>query len=671
MSFINIQGLVDNISEKSTIYTPIIEAIVNSIEAIDQSKRTDGHIEVIIKKNSQIAAKFDRAAPNDKDILDSIEIHDNGIGFTKINRDSFDTLYGDQKSSIGGKGFGRFMFLKYFKNVAIDSIYKDTTRYFKRTFTFSGVGKTTLNFISNENNKPISAKDNHTIISLSQIKEQYSENLEKKIITIARILVEKLLPYFIDDNYKCPLITLKESGTEEEIILNDFYNKHKEITLAAVKMFNLEDKKRIYTFNVKILKIYFTKSPSSIILTAHNRAVTSEPLDSYIPEFKDDFVDKIKVEDNKEITKNYSIKAYVLGDYLNEHVSLERNDFDFPKDGTVLYPFSRREIESNVAKIVKNVFEHEVITRQVKKLDKIKDYIDTKAPWHKTYFNELDLTLIPYVFDEETIEGELQKQKFKMEKNIRTQVSQILKSETKDITIKVEQVSHQLTELGKSDLAHYVVLRRVVLDVLKSSLKWSKDKQYQKEKVIHNIIFPMNSDSDHLSYDKHNLWIIDERLNFNEYLASDKQINKKGERPDILIFDKAIAIREGDDFSNPITVFELKRPQREKYRGEDDPIVQIGKYVEQIRGGMFKSAETGRPIKATQNTPAYGFIVCDITEDIKEFCKRHQLTPSPDNQGYFGYHAGYRMYIQLISFDKLINDAELRNKIFFKKLKIN
>jgi hypothetical protein len=210
-----------------------------------------------------------------------------------------------------------------------------------------------------------------------------------------------------------------------------------------------------------------------------------------------------------------------------------------------------------------------------------------------------------------------------------------------------------------------------VLDVLKKSLKWNEGKQYEKEKVIHNIIFPMNSDSDHLSYDKHNLWVIDERLNFNEYLASDKPLNIRDERPDILIFDKAIAVREGDDFSNPITIFELKRPQREKYSDEDDPIVQIGDYVEQIRSGKYKIPQSGRPIKAMQNTPAYGFIVCDITEDIKKFCKRHQLTPSPDNEGYFGYHTGYNMYVQLISFDKLIKDAELRNKIFFKKLKIN
>ncbi len=46
--------------------------------------------------------------------VQSLEIVDNGVGFTQSNRDSFDTYYSDLKSNMGGKGFGRFMYLKYF-----------------------------------------------------------------------------------------------------------------------------------------------------------------------------------------------------------------------------------------------------------------------------------------------------------------------------------------------------------------------------------------------------------------------------------------------------------------------------------------------------------------------------------------------------------------------------
>jgi hypothetical protein len=76
------------------------------------------------------------------------------------------------------------------------------------------------------------------------------------------------------------------------------------------------------------------------------------------------------------------------------------------------------------------------------------------------------------------------------------------------------------------------------------------------------------------------------------------------------------------------------------------------------------------PIKVNDNTPAYGYVVCTITDKIREFADKHQLTISPDNDGYFGFHRGYKMYVEIIDFTKLLKDATLRNKIFFKKLQL-
>lgn len=117
-------------------------------------------------------------------------------------------------------------------------------------------------------------------------------------------------------------------------------------------------------------------------------------------------------------------------------------------------------------------------------------------------------------------------------------------------------------------------------------------------------------------------------------------------------------------------LFEFKRPQRDNYGNDEDPINQICEYVDRIRKGELKDVD-GRTIKANENTPAYGFLVCDITDDIKKICKKYSLMMSPDTDGYFGYLSGYSIYLQVISFDKLIKDAELRNRIFFNKLGIH
>lgn len=53
MSKKNIDRIVKDIKTRSTSLTPIIEAVCNSIDAIDSS-RTDGKIDIVIKRDSQM-----------------------------------------------------------------------------------------------------------------------------------------------------------------------------------------------------------------------------------------------------------------------------------------------------------------------------------------------------------------------------------------------------------------------------------------------------------------------------------------------------------------------------------------------------------------------------------------------------------------------------------------
>jgi hypothetical protein len=233
----------------------------------------------------------------------------------------------------------------------------------------------------------------------------------------------------------------------------------------------------------------------------------------------------------------------------------------------------------------------------------------------------------------------------------------------------------KISEIGKSDLAHYVYNRKNVLEALTQLLKRRDDGKGELEKDVHNLIFPMGKNSENTDYHEHNLWLLDERLVFSEFIASDRKISKKKDalgEPDLVIFDQKQSFRNGDNnFSNPLTIFEFKRPKRENYTAEDDPILQLGKYVKDIRAGKYEMPEGLETVKVNDNTPVYGYVVCDLTARIKEFAEEnHSLTPSPDQEGYFGYHKGFRMYIEVVSFKKLMNDATLRNKIFFKKLQL-
>ena len=378
------------------------------------------------------------------------------------------------------------------------------------------------------------------------MKTEYQYRLDKKLETIARKLLEKLLVYFVIDDFKCPKITIQEKGGRGAIVLNDYFIKNKSITKIEDKEFTLTtiDSSKKEKFRIKVFKIFYGDSRSSINLVAHNRQVTEEALYVYVPEFKDDFYDEIVNEDGQKIQKNYKIKTYIMGKYLDENVSLERSEFEFHDNSDLLYPFSQKEIEKEAANITKEVFRGEVLTRQEKKNKRIKEYVDHNAPWQKSYLAELDLSSLSFDINDSEIESELEKIRFQKEQTAKNQIAKILQEEDGDLSEKINGIIGQITEIGKSELAHYVALRKAVLDLFRKGLTWNDERKYEKEKVIHDIIFPTSTDSDSTPYEKHNLWIIDERLSFHEYLASDKPLNSNDERPDILIFDKKMIVED-------------------------------------------------------------------------------------------------------------------------------
>ncbi|MPS72462.1 MAG: hypothetical protein E2590_04845 [Chryseobacterium sp.] len=83
---------------------------------------------------------------------------------------------------------------------------------------------------------------------------------------------------------------------------------------------------------------------------------------------------------------------------------------------------------------------------------------------------------------------------------------------------------NRVDNIAKDRLAHYVCLRKVVLDLFKKSLEWNEDKEIENEDTIHNIVYPRYTTSNDISYDHQNLWLIDERLNFSELVISENII---------------------------------------------------------------------------------------------------------------------------------------------------
>ena len=210
MSRVNIKRAVDNIRASTTVYTPLVEMIVNAIQAIDEAATKHGRVSVRVIRDGQL--KLDDTLPE----ISGFEIEDNGIGFTDKHRNSFDILYTDHRISEGGKGFGRFTCLKYFQYIHVDSVYRHGAAFKSRSFD---MGKK-FDIVVKEKVKNCEESDSGSRVTLKDLKK--GTRLDTKLNTVARNLVERLLPFFISENYSCPEIILSESDGKDTIILNNF-----------------------------------------------------------------------------------------------------------------------------------------------------------------------------------------------------------------------------------------------------------------------------------------------------------------------------------------------------------------------------------------------------------------------------------------------------------------
>jgi len=66
--------------------------------------------------------------------------------------------------------------------------------------------------------------------------------------------------------------------------------------------------------------------------------------------------------------------------------------------------------------------------------------------------------------------------------------------------------------------------------------------------------------------------------------------------------------------------------------------------------------------------PFYAYVICDVTPRLRTQAENFQLTLAPDSNGYFGYHSKLGVYVEVLSFDKLLSDAKKRNAVLFEKL---
>jgi folate-binding Fe-S cluster repair protein YgfZ len=168
-------------------------------------------------------------------------------------------------------------------------------------------------------------------------------------------------------------------------------------------------------------------------------------------------------------------------------------------------------------------------------MERVKNYISNSAPEYRNFWlnsqDEIDAAIDQETTSETQIDLELYKIRQRIVLNNKSEAKKILKEKIEDIKdtdkylSRYEKVMKAVSDDGRADLARYIVQRRVILDLLEKSLQLQQTGKYCYEEVFHNIIMPKGFTSDDIQKDAHNLWLIDEKLAYHYYLASDVPFN--------------------------------------------------------------------------------------------------------------------------------------------------
>jgi hypothetical protein len=653
----DLKGRVRNLSLPASAQNsliPLFEAVSNALHAIEsrfgENAAQAGEIEIEVL----------RSEDNDDFPITGFVIRDNGIGLTDENMKSFRTSDSAFKITKGGKGVGRLTWLKTFQKCEIKSWFEREGKSFQRSFNFS---------LAQEN--PISK---HTVVAapvnsrfgtevrLAPYLPPYDAHCPKRAETIAAKIVGHFLNYFAVG--KLPRVVLL---ADELIDLRTFYSDNQQKSDIDVISLTIgaDAPSEFQIFHVLLKKqLRFLESGGLhwLFQAGNDRVARQEPIDSQLGlKYVGDDRDCVYV-------------GLVTGEYLDAHVNQERTGFTFGPDEAK--EIHKAAVDS--AKRFLNEYIQEIRARQIIATDKIIRENPQFLPFRDSLEAFVEAHLSLNTQNDEDIFLELSRRKLRAKRKLDGEIYSLKNDGVVKLEEDIQRITKALNDEKKSSLAEYVVRRKEILELLDSSIAFAdaEKKQYYKEEYIHELIVPVRSSSEELDYNQHNLWILDDRLAFYTFFRSDKPFTTfvdgtaSTKEPDIaIVFERSLAFqREGRD--EPIVIVEFKRPGRDNYDGNSSPVAQVLDYVDLFRSGTAVKDRTGKIIKPiSASTRFICFVVADFTETLKKVIRSSIANnPTADGQGFFGYSREHNATVEVLPYEKLLQDAKVRNEAFFSRL---
>ncbi len=642
-------GRIENISlapnAKNALF-PLFEAMMNSIHAIEEQfgpdQLAEGRIAIFVHKDE--AGEYC-----------GFTIKDNGIGFTPDNLTSLRKFDSRKKATLGGKGVGRLLWLKVSEGAQVTSVYEALGGHQRCEFRF-----TVADPVSDFEEQSAPSAPRETSITLNPYDSRFATKLPRKLDTFANRLIAHFVSFFA--NIAHPEITV--SDDEETIDLFDIFSekieRDKDFTF---RIDGVDDDFVIHCFLLPKAISDDERSVNALYLGANGRAVTRHELDSVLG---------MKAVDNK-----FAFLGYVESAYLN----------DAANDTRTAYSLDEEQIAGivDIAKQkAKEFLEPEI--REIR--DKQVDRIVKIGKEHPRFFHaarhaaEVAETLHLSNQSEEEIFVELSRSSLRDYKRRKRVYSDAFGKGLPDVREQTDSFVEKLKEDAVASLAEYVARRKSILEIFEAGLRYKGTDDHLSshyEKVVHGIVCPLGSTSQELTYESHNLWLLDDRLAFYTYFNSDRRLDKQvgvegkdADRPDVTLFDLGIGFNS-DDHSQPITIIEFKHPKRDDYTPVDNPISQVRNYVDKLRAAKEALKFDGTPLRTiSSDTPFTCHIVADITPTLEVTMRQlGQFSQRAGTSSYYWWDPNYKIFIEISSFREVVAAAKARNQAFFARLGID
>lgn len=654
----DLAGRVRNVglpANPTNALVPLFEAVSNAIHAVEarwEDKATEA---------GEVIVTVHRRDDEEESHVIGFTITDNGIGLTEENWRSFRTSDSPLKLTRGGKGVGRLAWLKAFANCQIVSTFADGEAIMQRSFAFS---LKAANAIQDHLLvvAPVGSSQK-TEVRLAPFEMSFEAHCPKKTSTIAAKLVGHFLPYLVVE--KAPQIVLIDG--DEVVDLRSYYANNQvrntvDIVTLTVDLVDGPQEFHVYHTLLKKQLKFLENGLHWMFYAGNQRVARQDAIDGQLGlRYVGDANDCVYV-------------GLVGGPFLDDHVNQERTSFTF--DAEVQADIHKVALAST--RTFLSDFIDRIRAQQLETADRVIRENPQFLPFREALPEFVNNSLSLNTQGEEDIYVEFSRRKLRHKRRLDGQIRSLRAGLSESFESDVEQITKALNEEKKGSLAEYVVRRKAILDLLDSSLAFKdmEKRRYYREEVIHELIVPLRSNSEDLDYTQHNLWILDDRLSFYTFFRSDRPLHtfvegaESRREPDLtVVYDQALAFRrEGQD--EPVIIIEFKRPGRDDFDGNSNPVTQVLDYVDLFRNGASVVGKDGRLIKPiSQATRFICYVVADFTPSLLKVIRTTPANnPTADGRGYFGVSTQHNATIEVLPYEKVLDDARIRNEAFFRHL---